>query len=125
MNIHYISQKIKAFALNENVLIGFVIISVAILAFVLGRYSISKNEEDNSIIIIEKNGDVKKISDIQIDAPNINKNTASEKIYASVNGTKYYFESCGSSNIKEENKVWFKSPQEAENNGYTLASICQ
>lgn len=44
---------------------------------------------------------------------------------ASRNGTKYYLPSCGGAGrIKEENKVWFQSAEEALAAGYTAASNC-
>lgn len=44
---------------------------------------------------------------------------------ASKNGTKYYVPSCGGAGrIKEENKVWFTSKEDAEAAGYTPASNC-
>lgn len=44
---------------------------------------------------------------------------------ASRNGTKYYLQSCGGAGrIKEENKVWFQSVEEAVSAGYTPASNC-
>ncbi len=46
-------------------------------------------------------------------------------LVASKNGTKYYFPSCsGVSRIKEENKVWFGSFDEAKAAGLTPASNC-
>ncbi len=45
---------------------------------------------------------------------------------ASKNGTKYHFPWCGSAKqIKEENKIWFKTKAEAEAAGYTPASNCK
>lgn len=44
---------------------------------------------------------------------------------ASKNGTKYYLPSCsGASRIKEANRVWFASKEEAEASGRTPASNC-
>ncbi len=44
---------------------------------------------------------------------------------ASRNGTKYYLPFCGSvKNIKEENKVWFATKEEAEAKGYQPAANC-
>ena len=44
---------------------------------------------------------------------------------ASKNGTKYYLPSCGSSKrIKEENKIWFGTKEEAEAAGYGPAANC-
>lgn len=40
-------------------------------------------------------------------------------------GTKYHLPSCpGAGRIKEENKVWFQSAEEARANGYTPAANC-
>lgn len=45
---------------------------------------------------------------------------------ASKNGTKYYLPWCGgAARIKEENKVWFASKEEAEAKGYEPAANCQ
>jgi hypothetical protein len=44
---------------------------------------------------------------------------------ASRTGSKYYLATCsGAKRIKEENKVWFGSREEAERAGYTKASGC-
>lgn len=45
---------------------------------------------------------------------------------ASKNGTKYFLPWCGSAKlIKEENKVWFTSKEEAESRGYSPAGNCK
>lgn len=45
-------------------------------------------------------------------------------IVASKNGKKYYWVWCSSAaNIKTENRIWFKSEQEAKNAGYS-PSVC-
>ena len=44
---------------------------------------------------------------------------------ASKNGTKYYLPSCSSSKrIKEENRIWFDTKEEAEAAGYGPAANC-
>jgi len=44
---------------------------------------------------------------------------------ASRNGTKYYLPACGSAKrIKEENRVWFATKEEAEGAGYGPAANC-
>lgn len=44
---------------------------------------------------------------------------------ASKNGTKYYLPSCsGANRIKEENKIFFASAQEAKESGYEPAANC-
>ena len=45
---------------------------------------------------------------------------------ASVKGTKYHLPWCaGAKAIKEENKIWFASKEEAEKAGYTPAGNCK
>ncbi|MES2668598.1 MAG: hypothetical protein V4644_02835 [Patescibacteria group bacterium] len=48
------------------------------------------------------------------------------KVYmASKNGTKYYLPTCGTAKrIKEENRVWFSTKEEAEAAGYGPAANC-
>lgn len=46
-------------------------------------------------------------------------------LVASKSGTKYYYSWCsGASRIKEENKIWFNSIEEARAKGLTPASNC-
>ena len=52
--------------------------------------------------------------------------SAGGQYVASKNGTKYYLPWCGGvKNIKEENKVWFSSKEEAEAKGYGPAANCK
>ena len=47
------------------------------------------------------------------------------RVVTSKNSDKYHHTWCaGVKKIKEENKVWFNSAQEAESRGYTLAGNC-
>lgn len=44
---------------------------------------------------------------------------------ASINGKAYYPKNCKAANvIKEENRIWFESAKEAEEDGYMLAKNC-
>lgn len=52
-------------------------------------------------------------------------NAVNKNYVASKNGTKYYLPTCsGASRIKEENRVWFVSQDEAEEAGYEPAANC-
>lgn len=55
------------------------------------------------------------------------KKSVQKGIYvASKNGTKYHLPSCsGAKRIKEENKIWFNSKQEAVQAGYEPAKNCK
>ncbi|MFH1608762.1 MAG: hypothetical protein ABH951_01935, partial [Patescibacteria group bacterium] len=47
-------------------------------------------------------------------------------LVGSKNGTKYHYPWCsGALRIKEENKVWFNSMEEARQAGYTPAANCK
>ncbi len=54
-------------------------------------------------------------------------NSQTEKMFvASKNGAKYYYPWCGGvSRIKEENKVWFSTKEQAEKAGLTPAANCK
>jgi len=45
-------------------------------------------------------------------------------IYASRRGKKYYFYNCKSS-IKEENRIYFQTEQDAKDSGYILSQSCK
>jgi hypothetical protein len=52
--------------------------------------------------------------------------TAPRTIMASQNGTRYYPAGCtAGSNIKESNRIWFATENEAKMAGYSLAKACQ
>jgi hypothetical protein len=52
--------------------------------------------------------------------------SAAGRYVGSRNGTKYHLPWCsGAARIKEENKVWFSSKEEAEAAGYTPAANCK
>lgn len=47
------------------------------------------------------------------------------RVVVSKNSNKYHYSWCaGAKRIKEENKIWFNSVQEAESGGYALAGNC-
>jgi len=50
-----------------------------------------------------------------------------EKLYVvSKNGARYHYPWCsGAQSIKEENKIWFDTKEEAEAAGYTPAANCK
>lgn len=51
---------------------------------------------------------------------------ADAKIVASKNGKRYYYANCGGINrIKQENRIYFNTKEEAEVKGLTLASGCK
>ena len=65
------------------------------------------------------------IEPLPIAAQLSNEIETTEALVASKNGTKYYLTTCnGANRIKEENKIYFTSVQEAQENGYEPAANC-
>lgn len=108
MSLHQIIINIKPF-----LLVSLLFLAIA-CSFLLGQF-VTKTDKNRHPIIILK--DEIGESEVSFDQEKI--------IFASKNGTKYYYVWCsGSSRIKEENKVWFKDKEEAIARGYERAQNC-
>lgn len=122
-------QKIKSWkkVLNsrDDIFIALIIILVGAGSFGLGRLSIT--EKSRQGIVIENIGvysneksqeKLKNLSNMII--------LGDEKYVASVKGAKYHAPWCGGAKrIKEENKIWFSSVEDAREAGYTPAKNCK
>lgn len=99
---------------KKSFLLILIIVLTATASFGLGRLSIKeKYREENVATII-----VPKLDELKIDK-------SLYKFVASKNGTKYYPINCKSvSRIKEENKIYFESAEEAEKGGLELTTSC-
>lgn len=148
MSIKDFTQKIKLFFLNikdkiysqekglkikDDLYIILIIILVGTASFGLGKISnYEKNKTPISILktkeyiysSLEKNAsDINgaEIKNIQ----NTDDKKINEIIVASKSGTKYYYLWCsGVSKIKEKNKIYFKTIEEAKSAGLTPATNC-
>jgi len=118
-------EKIKRFIESEqgkDILVVIIVVLVGLASFELGR--LSKNV-DNSGLKIEHSGEDPNQGLDQaanaISAVNQNKN-----FFASSKGAKYYSIGCSAGKtIKQENRVYFASAEEAEGAGYELSSSCR
>lgn len=128
---------------EKDIFIFFLIIIIGFLGFGLGRFS--KIFENKSSIQIENGLDASLINlnsfddgsnsaeAAQLDKIDADKNInklikqkVEKNFVASKNGTKYYFPWCsGVDKIKEENKIWFASKEDAKQKGYTPAKGCK
>ncbi len=109
-----LTKIIKFYKDNEkDLILVLVIILVALISFGLGR--LSKIGESRVPITIEN-----------LPAA-VNESVPTDKIFvASKNGTKYHYPWCsGAQSIKEENKIWFSTAEEAKKAGYEPASNCK
>ena len=111
--------------LDDRLFSALLILCVGIASFGLGRASVPQNtpEYGHEPTMVEQKDQVARA----IDTKNTASSGLSEGQYvASKNGTRYHLPWCGSAkNIKEENKVWFATREEAEAAGYTPAQNCE
>ena len=115
---------------NRELYLTAVIILVATISFGLGR--LSKIREEKTPITIENVGASTEIIVNTSSQPSTllqrgRLTVDANKIFvASRNGKKYYYVWCDSSQkIKESNKVWFSTKEEAEKSGYQPATNCK
>lgn len=112
--------------INEKELfLATIVVLVATISFGLGR--LSKIREEKTPIIIEN---VATSTEITVKTPNSQRATLTvgeDKIFvASKNGKKYYYAWCDAAKtIKEQNRVWFATKEEAEKAGYESAANCK
>lgn len=122
-------EKIKSFwesGKGKDILIVIIVILVGLVSFELGR--LSKESGPGGIKIEYPNQNGANV----VSATNMPKTTSdtdylSEKnFFASSKGSKYYTISCSAGKtIKQENRVYFTTGEEAERAGYALSGSCQ
>lgn len=120
-----LSEKFKKIKPYENdVIVVLVILFVGLIAFGLGRLS-ALSERKAPITVENLTGAVLARTDFQLSISDINSNI--EKLFvASKNGSKYHYPWCsGAKRMKEENKIWFATKEEAEKAGYAPAANCK
>jgi hypothetical protein len=121
-------EKLKSIMLNDHIFFGFLVILVGIGSFALGRASVKESVPDKAVVrVAEQPASVNRA----VDEPEVVKVEKSptaggaQVLVASKSGTKYHLESCpGSKQIKETNKIFFSSSEEAEAAGYKPAANC-
>ena len=133
MNIQEITEKFKGLLSNTEYLLTILIVCVSLSSFWLGRLSVGENQAmdtEQPATVIESNA--KNTTSVEsVDSKTFlneaKSDIAAKGAYvASKSGTKYHLPWCGSAKqIKEENKVWFATKEEAEKAGYTPASNCK
>ena len=126
MSIPELWEKIKVWSEKEeiyHILMAFIVILVGLAGFGLGK--LSKNEDLPVRIEYAQQGSISEKTQ-NTSADETVSTYQSGTIIASKNGTKYYFPDCrGVGNIKEENKIFFQSENEAVSAGYSKASGCK
>lgn len=136
------------FVKHENRIVLFIgVILLSFISYGIGRLGTPQSKEPitiqassqdilkNSPVVKEEvKQDEKNLTiEKQSDSINSQKTKQENKVVkntslyvASKNGTKYHLPTCsGAKRIKEENKIWFESKQEAEKAGYEPAKNCK
>ena len=112
-----LKEKIKSY--ENDIITASVIILVGLISFGLGRLSVLLRKKE-PIRIETAPAAVSEVGAPTFGAP------TSDKYVASQQGAKYHFPWCpGAQSIKEENKIWFSSKEEAEKAGYKPAANCK
>ena len=126
--------RIERFPLLKKLFLAMVIILTALLSFNIGRLSATKNKEpirieyDPSLIQDEiQNSSTSQVNNSASVINAVQSQTVETgEVVVSKNGSKYHYSYCpGAKQIKEENKIVFKTPAAAETAGYTLANNCR
>lgn len=115
-------QKIKKHPKRvvDDLFLILIIFLVGLAAFGLGRLSISEGGR-GSVQIIYPEGYETVAETPQGEVEGV----STGAFVASISGTKYHLPHCsGARNIKEENKIWFDSREDAERAGYEPAANC-
>lgn len=101
-----------------------VISLVLVLTFSVGlMIGILIKPDKSTSIIIDKNVKIGLPTGTNLSNLSIQENG---NFVASINGKAYYPKNCKAANvIKEENRIWFNSAEEAQGQGYSLAKNCQ
>lgn len=123
-----ILNKIKAqiAPYKDDLFIALIIVLVAVIGFGLGRLSAIYDQKEP--IRIEYGVNQTSIAKNALSGTNLEVSPPSEeKLYvASKNSDKYHFPWCsGAKRIKESNKMWFSSKEEAEGMGFKPAGNCE
>lgn len=134
MNIQEITEKFKGFLSNTEYCLTILVIVVSCTSFYLGRLSVSGNvslsnnvQQEATIVKGDAKADGKQMANSTSTSGLLSEKVSPEGGYvASKSGAKYHLPWCGSAKqIKEENKIWFATKEEAEKAGYTPASNCK
>lgn len=123
----------KRYITDDGLFYSALIILIGIASFGLGRWSVAdvslNATQPAAIILNEQIAPVPRAAEEGAETPSsaapVTPATAG-KYVGSKNGSKYHLPYCpGAKQMKEENKVWFASKEEAEAAGYAPAANCK
>ena len=117
-------EKIKLFLESEkgkDIIIVIIVILVGLGSFELGRLSKQSGSGGVKIEYPDQNS----TETANVVSATSGRPTSGKNFFASSKGKKYYTTSCSAGKtIKQENRVYFATGEEAEAAGYALSSAC-
>ncbi len=124
-------EKLKPFLANDTVFTSLLIAGVALVAFMLGQWSVTETM-GNSVENTASAAPVRSLPALRVETPGATETPVETALpgtagnfVASKSGTKYHRVDCpGASQIKSENKIFFATAASAEQAGYTKAANC-
>jgi len=127
MSITNSMEKIKQFIASDkgkDILIVIIVILVGIASFELGRLSKESSSGDLKIINTQTGEYPSQDQGVSVILSQ-NSNSTGKTFFASNKGSKYYSLGCSAGKtIKQENRIYFTTGEEAQAAGYTLSSSC-
>lgn len=121
-------EKIKHFIESEkgkDIMVVIIVILVAFGSFEIGRLS---KKGETAGLKVEYNGKEMDLSGEAnaLSALETEKSQNQKTFFASSRGSKYYSIGCSAGKtIKQENRIYFTTGEEAEQAGYVLSSSCR
>ncbi len=121
-------EKLKSLLMDDHIFFGLIVFIVAVASFGLGRISVNDGGKSGTGVKLVNSSTVilapeaLPLSSTTSPVKNI---VTADSLVASKSGTKYHFISCpGAKQIKESNKIFFSSKEEAQAAGYKPAANC-
>lgn len=130
-------EKLKSFLVDDSVYMASIVIGVGILAFFLGQLSVvSKGQQMNEAVnplslcptmvcptLVNPTAVVPTVQGQSISV--VENESATAPYVASKAGSRYHHITCpGAKQIKEDNKIYFRTVQAAMAAGYSKAANC-
>lgn len=116
-------EKIKGYApfeIRRKMALYSLIIVTVTAAFILG-YAQGVAKSEDAVVIMQP----AMPTQVPVQAQTETASPSTGAYVASRNGSKYHLPWCsGAQRIKEENKIWFDSKEEAERRGFSPAKNC-
>ncbi len=130
-------NKLKSLLLDDTAYMAFLLVLVAVASFGLGRMSVNLPQNQpaavsQSVVNLVKSPELPTVSSSTPAGPVEslpvlpNPQQGAQNFVASKSGTKFHALNCpGAKQIKDTNKIFFASENDAEAAGYTRAANCK